>query len=362
MRKRAPLIILTLYLCTACSSARYIEHSEEPRNVQERSADDTGSKPASTFVPVKAKDIPAFTDPLTGLNTNESVVNSRPVAVVINNHHKALPQSGIGQAAICYEVLAEGNITRIIAIFHDFDTQKIGPVRSARHYFLDFAMDYDAIFVHHGGSPQAYDALEETGIAALDGMKLSETFWRDPERANVPGMFEHSSYTGEELIRQARERFEFRPEMREGLNAGFLFYDEQTVPAESAGAAFISVAFAQGYESSFEYLDGLYYISTDGKPRIDAETNERLSVENLLIQYAPVKVIAGDTAGRRDVDVVGEGEGLFITNGGSVPLIWKKDSHETPTRWYNKDGSDLYFNRGKTWICVVSPDTAVSIE
>ncbi|MDR2650222.1 MAG: DUF3048 domain-containing protein [Clostridiales bacterium] len=358
MRKRALLLIIT-YLCAACSSAKY---REPLRAVREQPMENPGLNPASTFIPVEAKEIPAFIDPLTGLNIKESIVNSRPVAVVINNHRKALPQSGVSQAAIFYEVLAEGNITRLVAIFHDFNTQKIGPVRSARHYFLDFAMDYDAIFVHHGGSPQAYDALEKTGIADLDGMKLSETFWRDPDRVNVPGMFEHSSYTGEALIRQAREKFEFRREMREGLEPGFLFYDEQTVPSGAIGATSISVLFAEYYGSSFDYRDGLYYKFIDNEPQIDAETGEQLTVTNVIIQYAPVDVIPGDSAGRRDVNVIGEGGGLFITGGGGAPINWKKDSRETPTRWYDEDGSDLYFNRGKTWICVVSPETLVSIE
>ena len=353
MVKRALLIIFNLCLCTACVSRRH-SMSPLPEIISPEPSDYL-----DTEVPVD--EIPIFIDPLTGLSVDEAVVNCRPAAVVINNHNKARPQSGIGQAAICYEVLAEGNITRIIAIFHDFDAQKIGPVRSARHYFVDFALDYDAILVHHGGSPQGYKAIEESGIADLDGMFLSETFWRDPERVSIPGMFEHSSYTGEALIRKAQEQFEFRPVIREGLNPGFLFYDEPVSPGEES-AAFISVLFAQGYGSYFEYRNGLYYKYIENEPQIDAETGEQLSVTNIIIQYAPIAIIPGDTGGRRDVKVVGEGGGVLITNGGSAPIEWRKESHETPTRWYNEDGGGLYINRGKTWICVVSPDTEVIIE
>ena len=361
MFNRVLLLIPVLYISSACSTVQYIEPPEFSKAMPQAS-EGIQLKPVSTFVPVKAKDLPVYIDPLTGLSTKEPVVNSRPVAVVINNHSKARPQSGISQAAICYEVLAEGNITRIIAIFHDFDAQKIGPVRSARHYFVDFALDYDAIFVHHGGSPQGYDAIEKSGIACLDGMKLSDTFWRDPERVYIPGMFEHSSYTGEALIRQAQERFGFRPEIREGLNPGFLFYNEPASPDGAAGAMLINIPFAEDYGSTFEFREGMYYKSINDEPQIDAETGEQLSVANVLVQFAQVTSIAGDDAGRRDVSVIGWGNGVLITNGCSAPLTWNKDTPETPTRWLNEDGSDLYLNKGKTWICVVSPEIAVSIE
>jgi len=362
MFKRALFLLTLICMCPACSTMRYTDPNELSEAVSDPNTEDIDIKPVSTFVPIEAKEIPVFTDPLTGLPTKETVVNCRPVAVVINNHHKALPQSGIGQAAIYYEVLAEGNITRIVAIFHDFNTQKIGPVRSARPYFLDFAMEYDAIFVHHGGSPQAYDTIQETGIADLDGMILSGTFWRDPDRVKIPGMFEHSSFTGEALIRQAQEQFEFRPVIHEGLNPGFLFYDEPTYPASAADAALISVPFADEYGAVFEFRNGLYYKSIEDVPQIDSETDEQLSVTNILIQFVPVTLIPGDTAGRRDVNLIGDGDGLLITKGGSVPIKWSKESHDTPTSWYNEDGGDLYLNKGKTWICVVSPGTAVSIE
>jgi len=353
MLKRALLSAVILFICSACSSSQYSDNPSTNRSAVQPDIPDEAPDPA------QAGERPDFVDPLTGLQAGESTVNCRPVAVVINNHHKALPQSGIGQAAICYEVLAEGNITRIVAIFHDFNTQKIGPVRSARPYFLDFAMEYDAILVHHGGSPQAYDDIEESGIADLDGMKLFDTFWRDPERVNIPGMFEHSSYTGEALIRLAQEKFEFRPAIRGGLNPGFLFYEEPTVPDGAIGAEFVFVPFAADYGSGFEYKDGLYYKYLEDEPQIDAETGSQLSVSNVLIQYAPVNLIPGDKAGRREAALTGGGGGLLVTRGGCVPAHWIKESQAAPTRWYSLDGGDLYFNKGKTWICVVSPETSV---
>ena len=362
MFKRVLLFSVILLSLPSCSASVYSEPSENPEPLSAQQSEGPAMRPANTVMPAQDAEAPGFTDPLTGLPAAEYTVNCRPAAVVIDNHHKALPQSGVGQAAIYYEILAEGNITRLIAIFHDFNAQKIGPVRSARPYFLGFAMDYDAILVHHGGSPRGYDLIEETGIADLDAMKLSDTFWRDRERAAIPGMSVHSSYTGEALIRQAQEKFEFRPVMREGLNPGFLFYDEPSLPGGAAAAAFVCVPFAADYGSFFEYRDGLYYKFMENIPQTDAETGLQLSVTNILIQYAPVYIIQGDIAGRREAELVGSGSGMFITRGGCVPVQWNKKSLETPTRWYNADGGELYLNKGKTWICVVSPETAVGIE
>ena len=304
---------------------------------------------------------PVYTDPLTGLPADEKSAVCRPVAVCIDNHHMALPQSGIEQASIYYEVLAEGNITRLVAIFHNFDAPKIGPVRSVRPYFLNFAMDYDAILVHHGGSPQGYDLIEKTGVADLDAMRLTSVFWRDPARVNIPGMSVHSSYTGEPQIRKAQEKYEFRPVIREGLNPGFSFYDEPTRPS-GASATYVYVPFAPEYGAAFKYRDGLYYKYMEDKPQVDAETGKQLSASNVIIQYAPIYIIPDDQAGRREADLLGEGKGLMITQGSLTPIRWNKPSLESPTRWYNADGGDLRFNKGKTWICVVSPETAIDIE
>ena len=133
-------------------------------------------------------------NPLTGHYIDEDLAWRRPLAVVINNINQALPQSGIAQADVIYEVLAEGGVTRLVAIYKEMDAEKIGPVRSTRHYFLDFALNHDAVLVHHGGSPQGYAAISNMGAANLDGMHIVRAFFRDPARAAIPRMIEHSSF------------------------------------------------------------------------------------------------------------------------------------------------------------------------
>jgi hypothetical protein len=385
----AVFAILMLAAVTSCGKKT---PDDSPNNLTDPSASksDGALTPAPVIASEPAEDLMGKAiDPLTGFWIDQDTAASRPIAVVFNNHHKALPQSGIGQAAVYYEVLAEGNITRIVGIFHGLDAVKLGPIRSARHYFIDFALDYDAIFIHHGGSPQGYSTLFSLQIPYLDGLALEGvTFWRDPERVKISGMYEHSSYTDAEKIQAAIASYGYRAELEESPRIGFDFYPENTPPAGAtgatgatditgaadavgtaditgaAGAETLEVQYSEDYQSTFVYdgKDKVYYKFHEGEPHIDAETGEQLSVANILIQFTSISDIQNDDAGRRDVKTVGVGTGFLITCGGVAPVTWEKYSHQSPTQWRWEDGSEIQLNKGKTWICVISPDTPLEIK
>lgn len=293
---------------------------------------------------------------LTGEWIDEEIAARRPVAVVINNRLIALPQSGISQAGAIYEVLSEGDITRLVAVFDNFDSQKIGPVRSTRDYFIDFALDHDALFVHHGGSETGYAALRRLNIDRIDGMTDARAFWRDQKRANSPGMYEHSSYTGMEILLEEFERKNARTDKYEDFTTGWAFYPIEALPLGGMPATKITVPFSRNYTAVFRYdpEEKIYYkcIGFAQEPQIDEETGEQLKVTNVLVQHAKMHVIAGDTEGRRNVTTVGQGDGYLFTGGECVPVTWKKESQQSPTRWYDEQGNLLRLNIGKTWICV----------
>ncbi|HHW67292.1 MAG TPA: DUF3048 domain-containing protein [Epulopiscium sp.] len=295
-------------------------------------------------------------NPLTGLWIDEEVAKRRPVAVMINNLKKAFPQSGISQADIIYETLVEGEITRLMAVFQDFDAKKIGPVRSARHYYLDFALDHDAIYVHYGRSPQAEKAFEEWNVSHLEGISyLDEVmFWRDPERYNKPGMKEHSAYTNAEKILKAWDMVGYDKEKRKDLEPVFHFLEEEITPSKGQVAEVVLLPFSsyQVSEFRFDKDTNLYKRYQFGEPHIDIENNEQLTVKNIIVQFAPIYPIPKDTAGRKEVELVGKGTGLYITNGKAVPLTWSKKSHQSPTSFLNENGTVLKMNKGKTWVCV----------
>ncbi len=289
---------------------------------------------------------------LTGEYIDKELAAKRPYAVVINNMHIAKPQSGISEASLFYEVLSEADITRIIAIFQGAQAEKIGPIRSTRHYFLDFALDNDAIFFHYGQSPQAEKALKDLKINNLNGIYDSKTYWRDPKRSSVPKMLEHSAYTDAEKMVEGVERNDYRQEIRDSYKPMFEFYDTLTAPKNGIEAQKVTVPFSKAYTSSFEFdkKTGLYNKFDGDKPHLDEET--QLTVTNIIVQNVKMHVIAGDDAGRRDVQLISSGEGYLITNGKYIPITWKKTSHESPTQWFDSDGNKLTLNKGKTWICV----------
>jgi len=326
--------------------------------------------PTPTPAPTPDPMLGMVLSPLTGLPIPEEVEPLRPMAVIVNNHSRALPQSGLSDAELIYEVLSEGNITRLVAVFHRLEAEMIGPVRSARDYFVDFALDVDGVFIHHGGSPSGYARLRNLGIDRLDGMQHETTvFWRDPERWRVPAMREHSSYTGAEQLEAGIARVGIRRNRRENDGMGFDFnFDELPFDrlARATGGDFrtayeLTVPFSAGYPRRFVYNPALqkFAVYNVHGAHIDKNNGEQAHVANVLIQSVRMRTI--DAEGRREVTTVGSGAGYLATRGGIVTVRWARDSHTTPTRWYFINGQPLQLTPGQTWICVLHEGAVVDV-
>ena len=303
--------------------------------------------------------------PLTGLWIKEEAAERRPFTVMINNLKQALPQSGISQADMIYETLVEGDITRLLAVFQDFNAEKIGPVRSARHYYLDFAFDVDGIYVHYGKSPQALQAFKDLRTDNLEGLSGLDSMmcWRDPVRAKQKGMYEHSVYTSAERLMKTLEAVNYRKERREGLQPLFKFAEEEMIPqGENAGEVVLPFSDQHVAKFQFDAASKLYKRSQFNAPHIDAETGKQLEVKNVVVQYANIRTIQGDTAGRRDVDLVGSGKGVYISNGKALPITWSKKDHKIPTEYKDAQGNPLQINKGKTWICIFPTNKKISVQ
>jgi hypothetical protein len=295
---------------------------------------------------------------LTGLRIYEGYAARRPLAVVVNNIRAALPQSGIASADIIYEMLAEGDVTRLVAIFQSYFPEKIGSIRSVREYFIDIAYNHDAILIYHGGSPSGYGRIRTTGITNMDGGQLEgRIFWRDtsyPEWWANTGQRsrEHSSYTGREQIESHIETQGIRNYINDDPAFGFLFGE---ISAESIGGAFqIEVPFSANYRRIFIFDEEneIYLVENRDGAHLDAETIEQVAVTNVLIQIVSMNLVAGDTEGRRNIRTVGTGRGYLATGGEYFPVLWEKESHASPTHWYFEDGTPMVLSAGKTWVCV----------
>lgn len=303
---------------------------------------------------------------LTGLPIDEEYLYRRPVAVVINNLHQALPQSGITSADIIYEVLTEGDISRLVGIFQSYIPDKIGPVRSARDSFIDFAFNHDAIFVHHGRSPDADTRLRNTRIVNLDGMALGQVFWRDRNypywHANTGQRpTEHSSYTGWGHIVPHLNSRNIRDYVNDNPAYGLSF---GTVPYfPNAGVAnTVVVPFSVPYTRTFIFDPQTqeYLVENRDGPLLDAETREQVTVTNILIQITTKRVTG--TLGQRTIGTVGAGDGFLVVDGYYRPVRWEKDGHTSPMRWYCMDGQPLILAPGRTWICVFQNTGTVTFE
>lgn len=295
-------------------------------------------------------------NPLSGLWIEEALAGKRPMAYVINNLPRALPQSGISQADIIYEVLAEGGITRLVAIFTDTRATMVGPIRSTRDYFAPLAINHGAVLVHHGGSPSGYSALRNLGLENLDGMALEGTvFWRDQARWNAGGMREHSSYTNHANV---RENMESR-----GLDLNsqavyvFNFFEYPTTPTGHQVRLLdeLVLPFSQSHRASFVYDPDqkLFYRYQRGQAHWDEYTDSQLMVANIIVKHAPMHVIAGDAEGRMQVNLTGNGTGYLVTAGTYAPITWSRTSDSTPTVFLDSQGEPLTLNPGMTWIGIV---------
>lgn len=308
----------------------------------------------TTTVATTTRDLTGLApNPLTGLYIDEDTAQTRPVGVMINNHKAALPQYGIAQADVMYETLVEGGIARLFAVFNDFDAEKIGPVRSARHYYLDFAFDFDALYAHYGHSPQAWAAFKSLNPANLNGMALESVMcFRDTDDGKRK--WEHSLFSSYEGLMAGWEKDGYRKAYKEDLTPKFTFNEEgaDMVGGKEANKVTLDWSYYQYAWFDYDETTGKYLRHQFGGPQIDANTGEQLTYDNIIIQIADMWKISGDTEGRLDMNLSSKGTGYYVTGGKYVPITWSKADHYTPTVYRKADGDVLAMTTGKTWIAV----------
>lgn len=288
---------------------------------------------------------------LTGLPISEEAFNRRPIGIMISNISSALPQSGIGQADIIYEALVEGGITRLFAVFQDFDAEKIGPIRSARHYYLDFALDHDAIYTHVGQSPQAIAAFKVLDVDRFFGISYLDLIltFQDEER-RAP----HSTFTSYDHLMATWEKLEYRTEPLEDLVPKFYFEKDFELVGEPVHQISLNYSKLVGTNPYLVYDEdmGEYLRFQFDEPHIDVVTGEQLHFKNIIVQFAEQWTIKNDTEGRQDVDLVDQGNGYYLQGGQMIPITWEKTAHESTTQYYTLEGELLLMAPGKTFVSV----------
>uniref|UniRef100_A0A7C5Z3Z7 DUF3048 domain-containing protein n=1 Tax=Caldicellulosiruptor owensensis TaxID=55205 RepID=A0A7C5Z3Z7_9FIRM len=276
------------------------------------------------------------------------------IAVMINNEPGAIPQSSLNQAEYLYEALIEGGATRIMAIYHHTYPKKVGPIRSARPYFMQIAKSLKAYFVHCGGSPQAYRLFNQNFIPHIDAIYTDGgIFYRTSDR-KAP----HNLYSSMETLIAFFDRKGYR------IQKTYKTYPltDNVVNKWNSENSKIKITFSGWYYVTYNYdsQKKVYKRFVKEKPHLDKETGVQLTAKNLVIIIAHYDTIKNDDKGRQEVDF-SKGKGYVLQMGKTIPVTYEFDMENSFTL---KDGSgqEIKLLKGNTWFEIVPQYGKIVIE
>lgn len=275
----------------------------------------------------------------------------RPMAIMIENHRLARPQTGLNEANIVYEIPVEGGITRFMGIYNKIPGV-VGPIRSCREYFVDRALEVSALYVHCGGSPKGYQYLASSHIFSIDEIKIGKGFFRDNTR-KAP----HNLYgRGREIFDSASENFPMLLKNKvKLLNYGV----QESLGSKEAKTA--TIKYHGNYEVKIKYDNGSYLRYMNDELHIDRITKKPLSPYAIVIQEAAMKTV--DKAGRQEISFIGNGIAWILEKGRLTNVTWHKNEADSATVFKDEKGIEYKFPENKQiWIQVVSPTQTPEIN
>lgn len=331
---------------------------------------------------------------LTGKKVPESIGRKRPVALMIENDSEAVQwQRGIGNAAVMYEAMVEGGITRMMGIFEDYqDVDQIMPIRSSRPYYVYYAREFDAYYGHYGQVIYAVPLLQQPETCDIAGIPYGESgqdyrlndgsaaYIRDHD--GVTGI-----YTNYNLIQSVIEDCQWRTDYRDDYEGHYQFaQDGETVTLENGETANVVLPGFSYNNPRFDYNpeDQLYYRSEFGSPQVDQLTGKQLAYSNIIIQECPSVMFDDHYLWTDPVNQGESGSGWFITNGRAERITWQKENWDANdpvlfdissvntsfgvrqsdfhiTRYYDMNGNEITLNQGKTFVEIVREQDASGV-
>lgn len=304
---------------------------------------------------------------LNGEKVENGDFSQRPLGVMINNFTDARPQSGITKADLVYEVVAEGGITRFLAFFLSDTPEKIGPVRSTREYYLVITKEIaDAMLMHIGFSPQALVAIDSWPVRSLS--RGGASFWRD-ETLNVAT--EHTAYVNGPDLRTLGSELGWDGKPEDFRVWKFKDTTDKYLADPAANKITIDFWYPGDYSAIWQYDAAsnsyLRFTGYDsaGNPvaHRDREYGQpQVTVKNLIVQFATEDAILGDEKNRLDYILTGSGDAIIFIDGKAVTATWSKPTRDERTVFYDQNGQEIEFNRGKIWFTIVpdrSPEQVV---
>lgn len=359
------LVVLILVLATGSGPA---DNTQPTTTVPPTTtiAPETTVEPTTTVPPTTEAPL-LYNEPLTGIAIAQPNTN-RPIAVMLNNIKAAMPQHGISQVEILYEILAEGGVTRCMGIFQNIeDVEKIGSIRSARKYYIDVALGYGAAYVHAGGSNEALSYLQNLANTDLDGAKTSKYFKYDEDRINAGYSSEHSYFTNGKNVLNYAGDIGVTTKLDAEPSYGLIFDDEKILVGQSAQK--VSVYFNQGGEPTawtkstvltYDAESKRYFAEQHGAENVDGNTGKQVSFRNILVLQAPTSL--QDDGYLLTVNTTGTGTGYFACNGQMVKINWSRENVSEPFVYTLENGEPLTFGVGSTYCAIVPTNSTTVFE
>ncbi len=308
-----------------------------------------------------------------------------PIGVMIENHQNSRPQSGLSFADVVYEAVAEGGITRFLAVFYCQDAGQLGPIRSARTYFLDFISEYGSypLYAHVGGANQpgpadALGQIDNYGWTSYNDINQFSvgfpTFWRDYDRLGHPADTEHTMYSAmDKLLGFAGKRGITNVDDKTGKkwDTNFIPYTfkDDAALAKRPLSQIIHVEPWKGYgqyavDWAYDRTTNLYKRSHAGAPHIDRNTNKQLTSKNIVL-LSMVESNAND--GYEDnahllYRTKGTGKATIFMDGVKTAGTWSKASRTARMQVYDSTGAPIKFDRGTIWFDILPTDAIVTVK
>ncbi len=308
----------------------------------------------------------------------------RPLGIMIENHQDSRPQSGLSYADVIYEAVAEGGITRLLAVFYCQDAGIVGPVRSARTYFLDFISEYGSspLYAHVGGAntsgpADALSQIEEYGWQAYNDLNQFSigfpTFWRDYERLGHPVATEHTMYSTTEKLWQAGEKRKLTEKDEDGnkWDENFTKYSfkEDIASSKRPSSQSISFSFWEGYPDysvKWDYASATnqYLRTNGGQPHKDKDTDKQIMVKNVVILLMRESRANDGYEGNLHMlyGTRGTGKAIILMDGVKIDGTWSKKTRESRLILKDSLGKEVKFNRGSIWFEVLGIGTSVVVK
>jgi hypothetical protein len=276
---------------------------------------------------------------------------------MIDNHNLAWPQAGLNKAYLVYEIIVEGGETRLMALFKGVSLDKIGPVRSSRHYFLDYALENDAIYVHFGWSPQAQSDITKLGVNNINGLTESSTsFWRVKDKY-AP----HNAVTSTEKILEIANRKGYSTTSTKDSVLNYVADDVNLENGTTAQTVTIPYSSSNTVKYEYDETTSRYVRYSRGTKQVDWDTEETVTVKNIIVVKCKNTTLNdGTDKGRQTLDNIQTLNGYYITNGKAIEITAEKTSRSSQTVYRDLEGNEIEVNDGNTFIQICPIDSEIT--